>query len=503
MGNSQEHIVMLPFLAHGHLIPFLALARQIHQTTSFIVTVATTPLNIHYLRSVVAGDPTLFSVDQSHHLRLAPLPFQSSDHGLPPNTENTEALPLNQIINLFHATAALEGPSHQLLAEITAEEGRPPICIISDIFHGWATRVAATAGTVNVSFSTGGGYGTAAYVSIWKNLPHRSTEADEFPVPGFPDSCRFHRSQLHRFMREANGKDPWSQFFQPQITLSLNSFGWLCNTAEEIEPLGLEILRKYINLPVWAIGPLLPPAMLSPSSASSETLGQHGGRESGISPQKCLEWLNSQPQSSVLYISFGSQNTINASQMMELAKGLENSGKLFIWVVRPPVGFDLKGKFRAEWLPDGFEERTTKSKRGLLVRSWAPQLEILRHRSTAAFLSHCGWNSVMESLSQGVPMIGWPLAAEQAYNSKMLVEEMDVCVELTRGLQSTITAAEVERVIDLVMERKGKGEEMKRKAVEIGELLKAAVREEGGQKGSSLQAMDHFVSAILSAAKTR
>lgn len=188
--------------------------------------------------------------------------------------------------------------------------------------------------------------------------------------------------------------------------------------------------------------------------------------------------------------------------MMALAKGLEQSGKSFIWVIRPPIGFDLKGEFRSEWLPEGFEERITDQKQGLLVRKWAPQLEILRHKSTAAFLSHCGWNSVMEALSQGVPMIGWPLAAEQSYNAKMMVEEMGVCVELTRGLGSVVEAVEVSKVVELVTDVGGKGGEMKRKAVEIGERMKAAMREEGDRKGSSLKAMDDFVAAIVSARRS-
>lgn len=96
-------------------------------------------------------------------------------------------------------------------------------------------------------------------------------------------------------------------------------------------------------------------------------------------------------------------NTISPSQMMELAKALESSGKNFIWVVRPPIGFDINSGFKAdEWLPKGFEERITESKKGLLVHKWAPQLEILSHKSTGMFLSNCGWNSVLESLSHGV-----------------------------------------------------------------------------------------------------
>ncbi|KAM2178410.1 hypothetical protein ACFX1R_033488 [Malus domestica] len=185
--------------------------------------------------------------------------------------------------------------------------------------------------------------------------------------------------------------------------------------------------------------------------------------------------------------------------MMELAVGLEESGKPFVWVIRPPVGFDLKGEFRAEWLPHGFEERMSKRKQGLLVHNWAPQLEILSHKSTGVFVSHCGWNSVMESLSQGVPIVGWPLAAEQAYNSKMLVEEMGVSVELTRGVQSNIGWKEV---IDLVMDESGKGGEMRKNAGEIKKKIRGSIRDndgdQGKEKGSSVKAMEDFVAALLS-----
>lgn len=121
----------------------------------------------------------------------------------------------------------------------------------------------------------------------------------------------------------------WSAFMQSQITLSLGSHGWLCNTIEEIEPLGLEILRKYLKLSVRAIGPLLPPAALkkqySSSTFGSNIFKQYAGKKLGISPEKCIGWLNLHSPGSVLYISFGSQNTIGASQIMELALSLEGN----------------------------------------------------------------------------------------------------------------------------------------------------------------------------------
>ncbi|KAH9717861.1 UDP-glycosyltransferase 92A1 [Citrus sinensis] len=252
------------------------------------------------------------------------------------------------------------------------------------------------------------------------------------------------------------------QKVQPNITQSFQSYEMLCKTAEDIEPGALQWPRNYTKLPVWTIGPLLPQSYLKKSSSSSPS----------VNPEKIIEWLDLHHPGSVLYISFGSQNTISSSQTMELAIGLEASAKSFLWVIRPPVGFDLRGEFRSERLPEGFEERIEETKQGLLVRNWAPQLEILSHKSTGAFLSYCGWNSALESLSQGLPMIGWPIAAEQTYNSKMLVEEMGMAVELTRGVQSTIVGHDVKNVIEMVMDEAGKGQEMKAKAEKIGRQIR-------------------------------
>ena len=339
--------------------------------------------------------------------------------------------------------------------------------------------MARSFGSTGIAFVTGGGYGYAAYISIWNELPHRNFDDDEdFPLPGFPENHRFRRSQFHRYLRAADGSDNWSLFFQPQLRLSMSCSGWLCNTVEEFEPLGLKILRNYVKVPVWAIGPLIP----EPKSSSS-------------SRDKCIQWLNSQKPDSVLYISFGSQNTISPIQMMELALGLELSKKPFVWVIRPPFGFDINGEIRPEWLPEGFQDRITKNKQGMLVHKWAPQMEILAHESTGAFLTHCGWNSVLEGLREGVPLITWPLAAEQAYNSKMLVEEMGVALELTRGLEGELSKEEVKRVVELVLG----GGEIKKKAVEAGKKLKEAVRVDDklGFKGSSIKAVDDFIDAVV------
>ncbi|GLT72595.1 hypothetical protein SLA2020_445160 [Shorea laevis] len=284
MGSRDQHIVMLPFLAHGHLIPFLALANQIHQTTGFTITIVSTPLNVHHLQSTISS---------YSNIRLAELPFCSTDHGLPPNAENTENLSLHDIPILCNASLTLEASFPTLVRDIMDKEGygRPPLCIISDVFFGWAVNVAKSVGSVSVTFTTCGAYGTAAYMSFWLHLPHLYTDYEDFfKLPWFPDSHRFHRSQLNPLAKVADGTDSWSMFMRSQISLSLDSHGWLCNTVEKIEPLGMEVLRKYLKLRVRAIGPLLPRAVLkkqySSSSFGSKTFKQRDGKTSGISPEK-------------------------------------------------------------------------------------------------------------------------------------------------------------------------------------------------------------------------
>ncbi|KAK7300339.1 hypothetical protein RJT34_11182 [Clitoria ternatea] len=392
------------------------------------------------------GSDIIVSCPNNTLLHLAELPFNPTQHGLPHNVENSEKVPLADTIKFGIATLSLETPLRSLISQITQQDGQPPLCIISDLVFGWVNNVSKSCGISNITFTTSNAYGTLAYFSVLLNLPHRKTESNEFSVPGFPQNYKFQRSQLHKHIREANGNDGWSKFFNTQFELSMSSKGWICNTVEEIEPLGLQLLRKYIDLPVWTIGPLLLPTTLK---------GCNSEQQSNFI-KTCIEWLDLKYESSVLYICFGSESSISTSQMIALAEGLEGSGKEFIWVIRPPFGFDMSGEFKEEWLPRGFEERMRDSKKGLLVHKWGPQLEILSHRSTG------------------------------------------VCVELTRSVESVVTKEEVKKVIELVMDQEGKGKEMKEKANEIAIHMKEAKTEKGGVKGSSLRSMHDFVRTILS-----
>ncbi|XP_068666127.1 UDP-glycosyltransferase 92A1-like [Aristolochia californica] len=475
--RSEEHLILFPFLAQGHIIPFMALARVLEQRTGYTITFVNTSLNIRAARTAFPS---------TTKIRFAELPFDSSDHGLPPNSENTDALSFPLIGRLLEVTLTLRPAFEQLISDIIAQDGRRPLCIISDFFFGWTVDVAKSFGIFHSMFISSGAYGTAVYFSLWLHLPHSKTNAEEFPLPDFPEPVSIHRSQLSNHLSAADGTDRWSLFLQPQLSSCLRSDAILFNTVAELDGFGLKYFREKMgDGKVWPIGPIS-------SILKTEV---HRRKEPAMRVDVCIEWLNQHPPASVLYISFGSMNTLSASQMMELAIGLEESGKPFIWVIRPPLGQDINGESSSEWLPEGYEERMKERKRGILIHRWAPQLEILSHKSTGAFLSHCGWNSTVESLTRGVPMIGWPLSGEQFYNSQMLEEVMGVSVEIARSNRSEIHHGHVVAMIEMVMGDTEKRKDMTNKSQRVKEMFDAAVREEEGFQGSSLRALDGFINA--------
>ncbi|CAK7339284.1 unnamed protein product [Dovyalis caffra] len=476
MSRRKEKIVMFPFMAQGHIIPFLALAHQLEQTKKYTITFVNTSLNIQKLRP---------SIPANSSIHLLEIPFDGSGYGLPPGTENTDSIPYHLIGNLFHASLSLKPSFRKLISDLVKEQnGHPPLCIITGIFYGWCAEIAHEFGAFHAIFCGGGAFGFACYTSLWFNLPHQNKNSDEFTIPDFPEASKIHVTQLAENLRVANGSDHFSLFLQHVLPEWRNADGILMNTVEELDGVGLEYFRRKIGKPVWPIGPVL--------------LSNRCQDQAGITPELCRNWLDTKPANSVLYISFGSQNVISAPQMMELAKALEASGKNFIWVVRPPTGFDINMEFKAtEWLPEGFVERMKDSERGLLVHKWAPQVEILSHKSVSAFLSHCGWNSVLESLSQGVPLIGWPMAAEQFYNVMLLEEQIGVCVEVARGKSCEVRHEEIVKKIMLVMDETEKGKEMRKKASDIRDMVMDAVQYEKDLKGSSVKAMDEFLNAAF------
>ncbi|KAK6937088.1 UDP-glucuronosyl/UDP-glucosyltransferase [Dillenia turbinata] len=481
MANTGEsNIVMFPFMAKGHIIPFIALALEIQQKRGYTITFVNTPQNIIYIKSSIPQ-----TQNSSSSFRFLEIPFSSSYHAFALEIENTDVLPFNLIFPFVQASYSLKDSFRSLFCGLVKKQpDNPPLCIISDIFFGWCAEIAHEFGVFHAIFSVIGAFGMGVYYSSFLNLPHKKTNSSEFTLPDFPEASRIHISQLPYSIHEANGSNSISEYVQKVLPAWKDSDAILFNTVEEIDQIGLLYFRRKLGRPVWGIGPIL--------------LTDRAGKQTGITKEFCMKWLKTKPTKSVLYISFGSQNTLLPSNMMQLAVALDKSGKNFIWVVRPPIGHNIDSEFEADkWLPEGFESRINEENRGLIVRKWAPQLEILSSKATAAFVTQCGWNSALESLGNGVPLIGWPMAAEQCFTCKYLEEELGVCVEVARGLACEFGNEHILEKIKMVMSGSDKGNDMRRKACEAKQLIQNATKVEDGFKGSSAIAVGEFFNAAL------
>ncbi|KAL0559708.1 hypothetical protein IC582_000075 [Cucumis melo] len=254
------------------------------------------------------------------------------------------------------------------------------------------------------------------------------------------------------------------------------------NSFYELEAEYAECYRNVLGRKVRHIGPL------SLYNKGIEEKAQRGNK-SAIDEHECLKWLDSQKPNSVVYVSFGSMAKFNADQLKEIAIGLEASEKNFIWVVRKVKGDEEKGEDK-DWLPEGYEERM--EGKGMIIRGWAPQVLILDHPGVGGFVTHCGWNSTLEGVAAGVPMVTWPVAAEQFYNEKLLTEVLKIGVGVgvqkwVRTVGDFIKSEAVEKAIRRVMEGK-EAEEMRNKAKELAEMAKKAITENGSSY-SDLEAL--------------
>ncbi|CAN6270751.1 unnamed protein product [Urochloa humidicola] len=487
-GDESMHLILAPFPAQGHFAAFLSLAERLHAARpSAVITLVSTQGNVTDLRAGTAA--------ATPFLRFHALPFSPEEHGLPAGAESADAVHVRYFLALFQSTGS---PSLQASFDAFVDgvrAGGTPVVVVADPFLAWTTAVARRRGARHAFFDSCGAYGSAVYHSLWKHLPHLRAPpgAAAFALPDHPE-VTVYRSQLPSHFLLADGTDPWSLFHRRNVSLGYDTDAVLVNTTEELDPAGLRMLRRALGVPVLPIGPLL----------HVPTHHHTGHRDPNSDSDSILRWLDARDRSSVLYISFGSQNSLRLDQMMELAAALELTGRPFIWAFRPPIMLDddsdKTGAFgSSKWLPEGFEERVRAGDRGLVVRGWAPQLRILAHASTGAFLSHCGWNSVLESVAHGVPVIGWPLQGDQFFNCKMLEEEWGACVEVARGNAEGSPAVERARLaeaVEIVLGGTAKGAEVRQRAKGIQELIgRAWSKEDGG--GSSTQAFEEFFTLML------
>ncbi|CAN4107739.1 unnamed protein product [Withania somnifera] len=470
---GQLHFFFFPLMAHGHMIPTLDMANLV-ASHGVKVTIITTTLNESVFSKAIQRNK-----QAGNEIDIRLIKFQAVENGLPEGCERLELVPSDKLLNnFFMATVMMQEPFEQLLHECR------PNCIVSDMFLPWTNDSADKFDIPRLVFHGTSYFTLCVTDSIKRYKPFKNVSSDShtFVVPNLPHQIKLTRTQLSPFdlVEEEKRMPPMIKEIRES---GLKGYGIIFNSFYELEPDYAEHYTNVLGRKNWAIGPL--------SLCNRDTEDKAArGKKSTIDERECMKWLDLKKPSSIVYICFGSVAIFTASQMQELARGIEASGQEFIWVVRTD---------NEEWLPEGFEKRT--KEKGLIIRGWAPQVLILDHEAVGAFVTHCGWNSTLEGLSAGVPMVTWPVFGDQFYNEKLVTEVLRTGVGVGSVQWKRIDSEGVKREsITKAIKKVMVGEEaavFRSRAKVYKEIATQAV-EEGGSSYSGLTTLLQDISTYSS-----
>ncbi|CAM6016420.1 unnamed protein product, partial [Sphagnum balticum] len=435
------HTIILPYPARGHSIPLLHFAKHLH---SLGVTVT-------YVNDHSNGNG---SKSSRRSIRVVQL-------GVPPvQTKAVKNLPyVREVDTLVEAT---EEMMEKLFAE---NQAAPPACLVSDMFLGWTQLVANKFNIPRWVLFASPCTALATFLHIPElviqgHLPHIEPSKDNFLVHGIPGVPPTRIIDLPSPIMDHTHYE--YDFYLRNAAQMHEATGVLINTFYELEPDYIDVLRKTDHL-LWIlpVGPMLPPIYFMSSAAAAVSNG--GATQNKNNNHPCLQWMEKQPPASVVFVSFGSVAALPIPQLHDLAMGLQESGQRFLLVVRRPAAAaassgetmtkedkdQLRRRVLEPLLPPEFTAHT--EGRGFVQQDWAPQLSVLCHPAIGGFLTHCGWNSTLESICRGVPMLAWPIQAEQHMNCRFLVDDVKAAIEVQQSSERRVTKAEVARAVKSLM----------------------------------------------------
>lgn len=405
MTTTKMSILMFPWLAHGHISPFLELAKKLTER-NFTVYLCSTPIILDGIKDKISDSIKLVK------LHLPSLPE------LPPHFHTTMGLPPHLMFTLKQALDMSLPNFCNILDTLN------PDLVIYDLLQPWAAAAAAERDIPAVEFISSSGTMT----SFQFHRVHHPNKVFPFPNIYYRDyEARAQSRQEDELKKDENYEKEKQRGI---LALRLSYDIVLIKSFVELEGKYNDYLSGVVGKKIIPVGPLI----------KDPNLEEEGS--------DIIKWLNGKAVGSTVYASFGSEFFLSKEDLEEIAYGLEKSNVSFIWVVRFPKGEKIRV---CDELPLGFLERV--GNRGLVVEGWAPQIRILNHPSIGGFVSHCGWNSVMESIKFGIPIIAMPMHLDQPVNAR-LVEEVGVGIEVVRDSDGRLHREEVTAVIRRVVVEK-------------------------------------------------
>ncbi|KAH7554488.1 hypothetical protein JRO89_XS12G0224300 [Xanthoceras sorbifolium] len=437
----NPHVLVVPYPAQGHVIPLMKLSQSLVKHGIRITFVNTEHNHKRLLNSMATKDA------RRDQVSLVSIPDR------PISKDNTSKLEQH----IEEVTWFMPEKVKELIEQISASDSDKITCVLADNLLGWAMDIAVEKGIKRAAFSPAAATLVVLGSSIPKLIDEGIIDNDGTPTK----KQMFQLTPTIAAMNTAHfgwtcvgNKKVHKTLFGNMVrnNISMEQTDWvLCNSSYSLEPAALDMDPK-----IRPVGPLLA------SNRFGDSAGNFWPEDSS-----CLKWLDQQQPQSVIYVAFGSTTIFDQTQFQEVAMGLELCNRPFLWVVR----LDTTDKMTDAY-PAGFQDRVAAC--GLIV-SWAPQQKVLGHPSVACFVSHCGWNSAMEGVSNGIPFLCWPYFADQFHNKSYICDVWKVGLGLNRDESAIITRDEIKTKVEELLEN----ELYKTNALNLKEKVMNSIKEGG------------------------
>ncbi|KAB2039420.1 hypothetical protein ES319_D02G008000v1 [Gossypium barbadense] len=458
-ANNRGHVLVIPYPTQGHINPMLQFSKRL-SSKGLKATFATTV----FISETMKPELLNFDID-----------FDTISDGCDEGR-------FFEVRSIDDYLVRLQTVGSKTLTELIIKHKnspRPIDCILYDAFLPWVLDVAQQFGIVGIAFFTQACAVNYIYYYARNGLLSLPISSSMMPIviPGLP---LLDLRDMPSFIYVVGSYPSYFELLLNQFSNIDKADFILINTFYKLEQEVVDSMSKVMSQPLLTIGPTIPSMYLDKRLENDKDYDLNLFKLDSTST--C--WLTSKPPCSVVYASFGSLANLTSDQMKELARGLKQTGFHFLWVVRSS---------ELSKVPHGFiEEMGDKA----LIVSWIPQTEVLANEAIGCFFTHCGWNSTIEALCLGIPMVAMPQWTDQTTDAKLVEDVWKVGVRVNVREDGIVSGDEIERCIRQVMEGE-EGIEMKRNAMKWKELAVEAVCE----GGSSDKNIDELVSKILARCK--
>ncbi|CAK8536761.1 unnamed protein product [Lathyrus sativus] len=485
-ANNLE-VIFLPIFITSHTIPMIDMAR-IFAMHGVNITIFTTAGNTGIFQKCIERD-----ISHGRCIKMQILEFPAKQVGLPVGLETVNAnTPYETAIKILEGCQLLRPQIENYLFDKLFEVD----CIVSDMFYTWSVETAAKLGVPRFVFCPSSIFSRCAELSFMQHTAHTEgkSEYEKVMIVGLPHKLEIARMQLADWLAKPT---EFRSIMKVVDDSTKSSYGAVFNSFYDLEGAYEEHYKTVFGTKCWSLGPV--------SFWANQDLSDKAerGDEKVEEGDVLLQWLNSKKENSVIYVSFGSINKFLTSQLIEIAHALEASTHDFVWVVGK--NSDVGGSEGEEGFMKEFEKRVKESNQGYLIWGWAPQLLILENKAIGGIVTHCGWNTTMESINVGLPMVTWPLFAEQFFHEKLLVEVLGVGVSV--GVRKwrewddmgndVVKREDIGKAVGLVMGNGKEANEMRSRAKALSEDSKKAILVGGSSHTNLMQIIEELESLKL------